>query len=94
MLLYWDFLSPQVSASLDYTVWGKRDFGTEGKTATSCHVYEQQEDWGGDISGMEFVVKSTVVAAYLPPVGKALLEKALEVLIHSCIRYFWQISST
>lgn len=88
------FVATQVSASLDNSAWGKRDFGTGGKTATSSPVYEQQRDWDGDVSGMDFSVKSLVVAAYLPLLGKALLEKVLEVLIHTCIRNFQQMSST
>lgn len=55
-------------------------------------TYEQ--DWDGDFSGTGFVVKSLVGAAYLPPLGKALPQKVLEVLIHTCIRYFRQMSST
>ena len=77
------FLATQVSTSLDNSVRGKRDFGTGGKTATPSPVYEQQQDWDSDVSGMGFAVKSLVVAAYLPPFGKTLLEKALEVLIHN-----------
>lgn len=88
------FLATWVSTSLDSPAWGKRDFGTGGKTATSSSVYEQQQDWDGDVSGMGFAVKSLIPPAYLPPLGNALLEKALEVVIHTCIRYFQQMSNT
>lgn len=86
------FSATQVLTSLDNSAWGKRDFGTGGKTVTSSPVYEQY--WDGDVSGMCFAVKSLVVADYLPPLGKALLERALEVLILTSIRYLQQIPGT
>lgn len=88
------FSATQVLTSPDNSAWGKRDFGTGGKTVTSSPVYGQQQDWDGDVSGMGFAVKSLVVADYLPALDKVLLERALEVLIHTSIRYLQQIPGT